>query len=460
MAVEESNLRVRELVDRAQNVCQPEDFTGSDTQRIQRAIDSCQGGGTVRLQSGRTYADLGTIELKSGVTLDLNGATLVSSTDPADFWGLKCSSGPCESHRVFIGTRSGTRNVKILGPGTIKKGKGSDSWHSMVDFFGATDIEVRGASSNPADHVVIDSRDMVPMPSSGIHLNAQESQNILFEHITIRGRRDGSGNGGIMLQTASHVTVRDCDIDTNDDGVGIKPDKAGMVMEDILVEDCRITDDAGALKFGSGTAGDARNITFHNITIYNLRPVSEGGSWRNGAIQFGLIDGGSISDVTFSNITIESDVNRLLSCNSGNVAYVDDCIGQRNEGDPIGSIRNICFENFTIKGGAGNGSVFGGNLGSQVQNVKFLNINFERGSGNTPLVKFKNINGLTIANYTTNDPNHTGNANQDFRFDNVTGLTITSDTTMSCSGGSSGELPPLDTTPPSAPQNPRVRIVQ
>ncbi|MFQ6113267.1 MAG: glycosyl hydrolase family 28 protein, partial [bacterium] len=384
-------------------------------------------------------------------------ATLVSSTDPADFWGLKCSSGPCSSHKVFIGTRPGTHNVKIWGPGLIKKGRGSDFWHSMIDFFGTTGIEVRGASANSADHLVIDSRDMVPMPSSGIHLNAQESENILFEHITIRGRRDGSGNGGIMLQTASHVIVRDCDIDTNDEGVGIKPDKAGMVMEDVLVENCRITDDAGTLKFGSGTAGHARNITFRNITIYNLRQESEGGSWRNGAIQFGLIDGGTISNVTFSNIIIESDVNRLFSCRSGNIAVVDDCIGQRNEGDPIGSIRDICFENFTIKGGGGNGSVFGGNLGSQVQNVKFLNINFEQGSGKTPLVTFKNIEGLIIANYTTNDPDHTGDANRDFEFHNVTGLTITSDKTMSCPSGSSGELPPLDTVPPSEPKNVKVR---
>ncbi|MFQ6114101.1 MAG: hypothetical protein ACE5NG_08420, partial [bacterium] len=83
VSLDKGDLILSQMTARAQSVCRPEDFSGSDTQRIQQAIDSCEGGGTVRLQSGKTYANLGTIELKSGVTLDLNDATLVSSTNPA-----------------------------------------------------------------------------------------------------------------------------------------------------------------------------------------------------------------------------------------------------------------------------------------------------------------------------------------------------------------------------------------
>src|SRR5947208_700910 len=64
----------------------PPDGSASSTKQIQAAIDACAGagGGTVHIPAGNYV--IGTLWMKSNVTLDLAaGATLLGSQDKSDF---------------------------------------------------------------------------------------------------------------------------------------------------------------------------------------------------------------------------------------------------------------------------------------------------------------------------------------------------------------------------------------
>ena len=95
------------------------DGVAMETKAIQGAIDACHdaGGGVVRVPSGDFQ--LGTIILKSNVTLSLDqGATLLGSTNAADYTteGL---DNPREGGPHCLIYANGATNVAIKGLGVI-----------------------------------------------------------------------------------------------------------------------------------------------------------------------------------------------------------------------------------------------------------------------------------------------------------------------------------------------------
>src|SRR3989338_3565321 len=101
-------------VARAQTVCNVPPPNGAINQ-VNDAIAACNGS-VARLSSGATYTS-GTVEITSGITLDLNNARLASGVNSADFKSFKC--GTCS--KVFVGTSRGARNVGLIGPGTLSR---------------------------------------------------------------------------------------------------------------------------------------------------------------------------------------------------------------------------------------------------------------------------------------------------------------------------------------------------
>ena len=381
-----------------------------DTIKIQNAINSCAGDGQVVFSSGRTYLT-GTIEIKSGVTLKLNGAVLQTTADFSDYRSLKCES----CHKMFLGTKKGTgaHNIEIVGPGAIEKGEQSNFSLALIEFLDASDVNVR--------NIFIDSRE-APKTADGFHLVSHESDQIVFDNITIRGGRASGqvwGNDGIDIQNSQHVAVRNCDIDTHDDGIAIAT-PGSEILEDVLVENCIISNDGGAIKFGTGSVADMKNVTFKNITIHNC---------LNNAIHFSIYDGGEVSDITLSNITIEDNVYSSFVCGGGaaGLGGMKDCAGPVDrDGDGIketagGYIHDIVFQDFEIYSG-GDYVNFGESSINNMERVTFKNIHFHSGSGSAPLVRFRDICGLSISGFSSH---LTGNPEEDLRIESsVTNLAL------------------------------------
>lgn len=174
--------------------------TGDDTRQIQNAIDS---RGEVVLTPGEKYKS-GTLELRSNITLNLNGATIETINDLSQFHKVGSSIRP-----VFIGAKEGSRNVKIVGSGNREHNviKRATSFPlPVIHIDGTNGILIRG--------IFVDSRKS-PVgtnnkPNGGFHINTGDNaSNITIEDVMIKGNiKEGNvGTDGIHIQSSKNIKI-------------------------------------------------------------------------------------------------------------------------------------------------------------------------------------------------------------------------------------------------------------
>ncbi len=297
------------------------------TKPIQAALDAVAqaGGGTVLIPAG-TY-HIGTLSLGSHVTLHLeNGAVLKGSPDIADYpevaGGFTDAVGQ-KRNRCLI-YANGTTGTAITGLGTID-GNGSafgyeeDGRPFMVRFINCRDVQVTGITLKD---------------SPGWVSHYLGCENVLIHGITIRSRTNGN-NDGIDVDSCRRVRISDCDIDTGDDAICIKATRA-TPSEDIIVTGCRICSTWGALKLGTESAGDFRNILFSDIVIRNT---------EGGGIKLISMDGCRMENVVADNILMDNVSGPIFVRLGGRLRRYFEDEPER----PVGSIRGIALRNIRIK---------------------------------------------------------------------------------------------------------------
>ncbi len=296
------------------------------TQAIQAALDRAAqgGGGTVHVPAGRFLT--GTLVLGSHVTLHLeNGATLKGSECIADYpevdGGFTDAVGQSRN-RCLIYAR-GTVNTVISGHGVID-GSGSafgyeeDGRPFMIRFIDCSDVKVSGVTLKD---------------SPGWVSHYLGCENVLIHGISIRSRTNGN-NDGIDVDSCRRVRISDCDIDTGDDAVCIKSTRA-TPSEDIVVTGCRISSTWGALKLGTESAGDFRNIIFSNIVIRDT---------EGGGLKLISMDGCRMENILVDNIVMDN-VSGPIFIRLG--ARLRQYYGDQPV-RPVGSIRGISLRNIRI----------------------------------------------------------------------------------------------------------------
>jgi polygalacturonase len=297
------------------------------TAAIQSAIDAvaAAGGGTVLVPAGRYL--IGTLHLRSHVTLHLdNGAHLKGSADIADYpeveGGFTDAVGQ-KRNRCLI-YANGTTGTAITGQGTIDGsgdayGYEEDGRPFMVRFINCKDVQVTGITLKD---------------SPGWVSHYLGCENVLIHGITIRSRVNGN-NDGIDVDSCRRVRISDCDIDTGDDAICIKATRANP-SEDIVVTGCRICSTWGALKLGTESAGDFRNIIFSNIVIRDT---------EGGGIKLISMDGCRMENVVAENIIMDNVSGPIfIRLGSRLRRYFDD-----EPERAVGSIKGISLRNIRIK---------------------------------------------------------------------------------------------------------------
>ena len=261
-----------------------------DTAAIQRAIDaaSSAGGGTVWFAPGRYVT--GTILLKSGVTLDLaQGATLLGSTDPADYRLLE----------PFVDAVGATRGYALIG---------CVDAHS-VGVTGAGAIDGRGAalqasggkspSARPflllclrSTAIVVEGVSLVN--SSAWTMHVFQCSDVTISHISIRSL-GLANNDGIDIDSSQRVHVEGCTIETGDDAICLKTTSSNP-CNDITVKGCTLTTRCAAFKIGTESAGD-----FSAIRVSDCHVVEA----NLGAIKILSVDGANIRDVLVERMQVD-----------------------------------------------------------------------------------------------------------------------------------------------------------
>lgn len=298
---------------------------------IQAAIDACsRTGGRVLIPAGSFLS--GSLVLRSNVDLHLeNGATLLSSMNPADMIDF---SESFEDDNADTGWEGGCflfaqheRNITISGTGTID-GQGRLSFYDddSDGGFHEAPLNVRGLRPRMSfleDVHNLTVKDVCFYDSAYWTLHMAGCRDVLIENLRILNEEAGPNNDGIDPDCCKNVLIRGCIIRGGDDSVVVKT-TAPMTRkyggsENIVISGCIMKSRSCALKIGTETWGDINHITLSDCI---LEDCTRGiGIWSR--------DGGQIHDISIHHV-------------SGNTRRYADCISRNTgvhywwgKGDPI-----------------------------------------------------------------------------------------------------------------------------
>lgn len=302
---------------------------------------AAKGGGRVIVPPGRFVT--GPIQLDSNIDLHVSaGATLLFSTDPADFPIVLTRFEGVEmmglSPLVYA---HGKRNVAITGSGTLD-GQASDQhwwswkgpWKGTVDngwrdgmpnqlaarrrlfdmaerrtpverrVFGAGDF-LRPAFIEPyaCENVLIEGVRLRGAPFWQLH--PVLCRNVIVRGVDLLGH--GPNNDGCDPESCRDVLIERVLFDTGDDCIAIKSGRnedgwrVAVPSEDFVIRDCTMREGHGGITIGSEISGGVRNVFGERCAMdspnldYALR-------FKNNAMRGGLLEGFHYRDITVGQV--------------------------------------------------------------------------------------------------------------------------------------------------------------
>ncbi|MFI3277684.1 MAG: glycoside hydrolase family 28 protein [Rikenellaceae bacterium] len=275
-----------------------------NTEAIQQTIDACHeaGGGVVVLESG-VYLS-GTILLKDNVTLEVRSeATLRGTTNPLDYICVDEFVDATGQRRgeCLVGARD-AKNIGIIGNGTID----GDGEHFKVNLtrkrlqeLGATQEQIKQSSGTRPFLLRFVRSEAVTLNNINLRQPAAwtchffQCKDIVVKGVSIYAH-DNQNNDGIDLDSCTGANITDCDIDTGDDAMCFKT-TSPMPCQDVYVANCKLKSHWGAIKFGTESMGDFRNIKVENCEVYDT---------QGGGIKVLSVDGANIENVRIDNINM------------------------------------------------------------------------------------------------------------------------------------------------------------
>ena len=375
------------------------DSTKLNTKAIQGAIDkaSAAGGGTVVVPKGVFLS--GALFFKPNTHLRLlAGAKLKGSDNIADYPLVPSRmEGQKLDYYAALVNAYKVNGFSITGPGTID-GNGLRFWKRFW-FYRDSMQKIGKSATNLEVHrprlLFIWACNNVTVKNVKLHnagfwtTHLYQCTNVLMDGCDIRSPFrpvKAPSTDAVDIDVCSKVTIRNCYISVNDDGVVIKGGKGPTAqklpengaVEDILVENCTFGEVHAALTCGSECI-HANRITMRNCRVDNDRPIL-------------LFKMRPDTYQIYENITIENVTGRC-----GTIVTLSpwtqffNMAGSAEK--PFGTIRNITISNVKVK--CKQFAVLDGNPTDKVANIAFKNV--EATAENVafpnkyPDVKFDNV---------------------------------------------------------------------
>lgn len=353
----------------------------NDGPAIQRAIDACAdaGGGQVLLPGGHLYC-AGSILLRSKIDFHLQqGACLKASPRPGDFLPVNAAEAGsyrdtalhvpsyvnCEydgEPRDYFLMAQNAEELTISGHGSID---GSEE-----NYYGAVSRDFIEGSYYPripllllkeTRHLTITGVTLMRSAFWTVHMVG--CQDVLIDGIRILNNLRMVNCDGIDPDHCRNVRIVNCHIESADDCIVLKTtakNKKYGPCEQILVANCTLISTSAAIKLGTESESDFRNITVTNCCI----------SRTNRGVSLMLRDGGNLENVIFSNLNIET--RRFSEQWWGEAEPICVTALPRTPGISAGHIRNLTFENINCSGE--NGIFLYGSVGNEIEDVSFRRI--------------------------------------------------------------------------------------
>jgi polygalacturonase len=372
-----------------------------NTEAIQKAIDDCNkaGGGTVAIDGG-TFVS-GTLLLKSNVTLNVTENTvLLGSINPNDYPVVDPFIDATGQFRgqCFIGALD-VENVAITGKGTIN-GQGEMFTPGNVK----KTIEKLGIEIKEPDFSNLIAKDSKYVNNNIRYSNRPflirlvRSKNVKLVDIHLRQpaawtvhlfQCDGfeidgidihshanQNNDAIDIDSSTNGVIKNATIDSGDDAICFKS-TSPEPTSNIEVYDCKIKSHWGAIKFGTESMGDFKNITIRDCFIHDT---------RGGGIKMLSVDGANIDNVLIENIKMEN-VEMPIFIRLGERGLTYRGVPKK----PVGSINNVTIRNIKatvselseLRLTPTTGFFFTGTPNHKISHIKFENIKVSLPGGGT-----------------------------------------------------------------------------
>ena len=254
-----------------------------NTGAIQTAIDRCAvcGGGAV-VVAGGTFVT-GTVILRSGVELHLEGdGTLLGSPDWRDWkdqpGARHIDTYMCPRHRsAALLFADEAEDVSITGPGTIH-GNGMAFVEKDPESPNGQLKRSLGLDQSPprlillagCRHVRVSDVN-IEFPPAGWSFWVHDCDDAVFERVKIHVDVDFPNADGIHVNCSRDVRISDCDIETGDDCIVVRANSASLKenkpCERVSVSRCRLRSYSSAIRVGWLNDGVIRDCTFSDLKV-------------------------------------------------------------------------------------------------------------------------------------------------------------------------------------------------
>ena len=345
------------------------DGTTKDTDAIAKALDAAEkaGGGTLNFPEG-TYLT-GAIKLRSKVAIHLEkGATLLFSTDPADYPVVltRWEGTECMNYSGLIYARDAS-DIAITGEGKID-GQGQTWWPwskragptltKLREFgetqddpqqrkFGTPEAGLRACLFEPINcqRILLEGVTFTNSPFWTIH--PIYCEDITARNLTIHGT--GPNTDGFDPDSCRNLLIEKCTFDTGDDCVTLKSGRdrdgrrVGKPTENVWVRDCIFQRGHGTVVIGSEMSGGVRNVLAENITA--------DGNDAGVRIKSRRGRGGVVENIVYRNLTYKNIAKEAITIDMfydvGNNPGVT-----QDSPEALPVYRNILVENLKCDGAA------------------------------------------------------------------------------------------------------------
>lgn len=300
----------------------------NDTGAVQAAIDACTAGkgGTVLVPAGDFV--IGTVELKSYVTLHLaTQGKLLGSARREDYQAGK--GVPPGNGNLVLLYAANADNISIEGRGTID-GNGGTFYNGLGD---GTSPGGTGKGNTDRPHLLIFYhcnglllRDSFFTRSAYHCMRILQCRQVRIDGVRIYNRIN-KNNDGFHINSSQYVHISNCDVQCQDDACALFGSNQFVTVinctfstrwsifrfgsgesKNIAVSNCLIYDTYGCpIKIGAGKA-QIENLSFSNIVMQNV----------TGPIGIGF-SGGSRSNAAAGNAT--GDSTRAVKSFLRNVSF-------------------------------------------------------------------------------------------------------------------------------------------
>ena len=312
------------------------DGVTDDTEKVQKAIDSCPEGGRVLFGAGTYYVR--PLKLKSNITIELKkDATILGNEVEANYPVIPArdlSSGKeeilatweGEPFDCFMSLIHGYKceNVTIVGEGTINGNADKSTWWARPK--GREIARPRLVFLNKCKNVRM--HGVTCKNSASWNVHPFFSNNIRFYDLKIENPYTAPNTDGLDPESCDDVDIVGCKFSVGDDCCAIKSGKLYMgktyktPASHHTVRNNLFQDGHGAIVLGSEMGGGVRDLTVSQClfrrTDRGLRIKS-----RRGRGKDAIIDGVVFENIKMENVITPLVINMYYNCDpDGNTEYV------------------------------------------------------------------------------------------------------------------------------------------